>query len=210
MDRAGGTGELADSGTTRMAKSTTYRRRERPYAVSDRQGAGGPGREAAWPTTLMAVGVLAIIVLYWLVGTRTLVPYDVLFRWFVLFAFVGNLLPLKWAAMPLRMDRLEWLWFNLLAVGPLVFGAGLLLNFAFHGPVQHMLVQQGERFDLYGYWQQERSLPPHLPWPADFGQNPEKDRVALATTGPGDKVYGLAEGLLGYLVITDESAVRGK
>ncbi len=172
------------------------------------QGAAGsqqPNVESAaqWPTTAMAVGILATIVLFWTVGQRTLIAYTALFRWLALFAVAGNLLPRRWYAKRFAMDHLEWFWFNLLAVGPAIFCSCLVLNFLVHGPVERMLVQEGRSFDLTAYWRKHGSFPAHLPWPRDLGVDPEKDRVALATAGPGDRVYGLAEGCLGYLVITE-------
>ncbi|MGV9012657.1 MAG: hypothetical protein ACOH13_08700 [Flavobacteriales bacterium] len=191
-----------------MAKSTAYRPRQRPYASrEDAHGGVGTTDEAGWPSTLMAVGVLGFIIVFWLVGSRTLISFNALFRWFALFAFAGNLMPRKWFIGNFRMDRLEWLWFNLLAVGPIIFNVCLLLNFLVHGPEQHLLVRAERDFNLHGYWMEHRELPPHLPWPADFGTDPEKDRAAMANAKLDNKVYGLAEGLFGYLVITSEKRV---
>lgn len=161
-----------------------------------------------WTTTLMALGVLMLVVVFWTLGQRTLLTYTVFFRWFALFAFAGNLLPVPWAARYLKMDRLDWFWFNLTAVGPVLLSALLALNFLCHGPERMMLVRQGRGLDLHAYWREQRALPPHLPWPADFGRDPQKDRFALSTVEPGDVVYGLAEGCLGYLVITDVTDAR--
>lgn len=157
---------------------------------------------------MMALGILIFIIVFWTVGQRTLIAFTELFRWFALFAFAGNLLPRRWYAKRFAMDHLEWFWFNLLAVGPLTLCCCLLLNFLLHGPEERMLVQQGRSFDLQGYWREERSLPPHLPWPSNFGADPEKDRLALSTANPGDKVYALAEGCLGYLVVTEATLIR--
>ncbi len=155
----------------------------------------------------MAVGILLFIVLFWTIGQRTLISFIDLFRWFALFAFAGNLLPRRWYAERFAMDRFEWFWFNLLGVGPMLFCACMLLNFFVHGPEQKMLVKTGRDLDLHGYWQEHQALPPHLPWPADFGSDPEQDRVAMATAGHGDVVYGLAEGMFGYMVVTSAKRV---
>jgi hypothetical protein len=156
----------------------------------------------------MAVGVLLFIVLFWTIGQRTLITFTELFRWFALFAFAGNLLRRRWYMKRFAMERLEWFWFNLLAVGPLLFACCLLLNFLVHGQEQKMLVHAGRGFDLHEYWRAHGAFPPHSPWPSNFGNVPERDRFAMSTAGPGDKVYGLAEGLLGYLVITEETEAR--
>ncbi len=155
----------------------------------------------------MAVGLLGFLVLFWTIGQRTLVTYNALFRWLALFAFAGNFLPQRWYAKRFTMDRLEWLWFNLLAVGPLLMCVCLLLNFYIHGPEQRMLVRAGPGFDLHEYWRVRGQLPAHHPWPNDFGKDPGKDRLALSTASVDDKVFALAEGLFGFLVITRETQV---
>lgn len=191
-----------------MAKSTTYRRRERPYASSGREHPPVDDEDGGRATTLMAVGVLLLVIVFWLIGTRTLISFNAMFRWFALFAFIGNLLPTKWVAKRFRMDRLEWLWFNLLAVGPLVFSTCLSLNFFIHGPEQKMLVHgQAPAFDLKRFWEENRALPPHLPWPTDFGVDEEKADAALRTADINDRVFGLSKGLFGYLVISDITEV---
>lgn len=179
----------------------------RPGERTGLQQGGVDADGPQWPVALMLIGLFGIIILFHTIGQRTLVSFTEFFRWFALFAFGGNLLPKRWYAAALRMDRLEWLWFNLLAVGPLLTGACLVVNFSFHGPVQHMLVQQGSTFDLHAYWLEHRALPPHLPWPADLGEDPAKDRRAMATARQGDEVYGLAEGALGYIVIVSRGEV---
>ncbi len=156
----------------------------------------------------MALGILVLIVLFWTVGQRTLVSYSVLFRWLALFAFAGNLLPRKWYAKRFAMDHLEWFWFNLLAVGPAIFCSCLLLNYLVHGQEQRMLVQQGRSFDLPRYWREQGELPPHRPWPNDLGADPEKDRLAFSTAGADDKIYALAQGCFGYVVITEVTHVH--
>lgn len=194
--------------TRSMAKSTAYRSRERAYASRDREQGAVEGNADGPSTTLMVVGILSFIVLFWSVGTRTLISYTALFRWFALFAFAGDLLPMKWVTARFRMDRSEWVWFNLLAVGPLLIGSCLLLNFFVHGPEQRMLVHaKGGVFHLHPYWQELRTLPPHAPWPSGRDVDPAVYQAAMRTARPGDVVIGLAEGLLGYLVITEEARV---
>ena len=105
------------------------------------------------------------------------------------------------------MDHSEWFWFNLLAVGPALFCACLLLNFLVHGPEERMLVPRNEP-ELLAYWREQGGWPPHLPWPNDFGSDPAKDRAALEKAGLDDTVYALAKGCLGYVVITQATPVR--
>lgn len=154
---------------------------------------------------VMLAGLFGFIFLFFFIGHRTLVSFTTLFRWFALFSLVGNFVPLRWYAKPLAMDRAEWFYFNLVGVGPLIMGACLLVNFLFHGPEQKMLVQEGLEFDLHEYWRIHGELPPHLPWPDQWGVDPDKERAALATAGVGDVVFGLAQGALGYFVITSRT-----
>ena len=189
-----------------MDKSTGGVWRLRPPRAAARQQRTVEG-DPQWPTTLMALGILVFVVLFWTIGQRTFISFNELFRWFALFAFAGNLLPQRWYAKRFAMDRLEWFWFNLLAVGPLLCCSCLALNFLVHGPEEKMLVPEGRAFNLHAYWREQGALPPHLPWPSAFDTDPEQARHALATATANDKVYGLAEGLFGYLVITEETEV---
>lgn len=156
----------------------------------------------------MALGVLGTIVMFWTIGQLTLISFNALFRWFALFAFAGNLMPKQWVTKWFNMDRLDWFWLNLLAVGPMIFCGCLLLNFFVHGPEQKMLVHAGRGFSLHEHWREHQALPPLLPWPSAPGGDPEKDRSALTTAHPGDLVFGLARGSLGYYVITSEDEVE--
>ncbi len=157
----------------------------------------------------MLLGLFGILFIFYSIGQLTLVTYTELFRWFALFASAGNLVPQRWYATALKMDRMEWFWFNLLAIGPLLLGACLVVNFVLHGPEERMLVGQGGRLDLQRYWREHRALPPHSPWPSDSVADPVKDRAAMTSAQPGDAVFGLAEGCLGYLVITTRAPVQG-
>lgn len=156
----------------------------------------------------MLLGLFSGLFIFYSVGQLTLISFTALFRWFAVFAFAGNLLPQRWYGRALVMDRMEWFWFNLLAIGPLLLGGCLVVNFVFHGPGEHMLVRQGSQVDLHRYWREHGELPPHLPWPSDFGADPAKDRMALATAAAGDAVFELAQGALGYLVITARTEVQ--
>ena len=160
-----------------------------------------------WPTTMMAVGLLLFIVLFWTIGHLTFISYTDLFRWLALFAFSGNLLPRRWVEKRFAMDRLEWFWFNLLAVGPMIFCGCLLLNFFVHGPEQEILVPGGRGFNLHAYWQEHRELPPHVPLLSDL-EDPAQFRAAIDRAGRNDVVYGIARGSFGYVVITSHTEVR--
>lgn len=184
-------------------------RLRRPGDAIGRSAVKLEGSEPQWPTTLMVVGIFLFLVVFWSLGQLTLIGFIDLFRWFALFAFAGNFLPGRWWGKTLGRDRMDRFWFNLLAVGPAVFSCALLLNFFTHGPEQKMLVPGvSADFDLHGYWREHGELPDHLPWPADFGNTPEKDQMALSTARTGGIVFGLAQGGLGYFVITDRVNVR--
>jgi hypothetical protein len=168
--------------------------------------AGPP--EPQWPSTLMALSVLILIVVFWTIGQRTLITFTELFRWLALFAFAGNFLPRRWVEKRFEMARLEWFWFNLLAVGPLLLTCCLILNFLVHGPEQKILVNARRGFDLHEYWRINDAFPPHLPWPADFGADPARDHEVLSTAGAGELVFGIARGSFGYQVITSQKEVK--
>lgn len=145
----------------------------------------------------MLFGVFSAVFLVVAVGLRTLITFSGLLRWFLLFAVAGNFVPLRWYAKALVMDRADWFWFNLVAVGPILLGAALSINFLLHGPERKLLIQEDPEFDLHLYWRTHGGLPPHLPWPTD------------AAPGPDGVVYGLAPGSLGYWVITSRAVVPG-
>jgi len=155
----------------------------------------------------MALSILLFIVLFWTIGQRTLITFQELFRWLALFAFGGNFLPRHWVEKRFEMVRSDWFWFNLLAVGPLLFSCCLLLNFFVHGPEQRMLVHARRGFDLHDYWRNHDAFPAHEPWPSDFGVDAEKDRETLAKVGYDDVVFGISRGSFGYLVITSQTEV---
>ncbi len=157
---------------------------------------------------MMAVGVLLFIVLFWTIGQLTFISYTELFRWFALFAFSGNLLPKSWVEKRFAMERLEWFWFNLLAVGPMIFSGCLLLNFFVHGPEREILVHDGRGFSLHTYWQEHRELPPHVPLLVKLRDSNAEAREALLRAGRNDVVYGIARGSFGYVVITSHTEVR--
>jgi hypothetical protein len=168
----------------------------------------GVEAEPQWPATWMAVGVLVAIVAFWTVGHRTLISYNAYFRWLAVLCFTGNLLPRRLYAERLPMDGSGWFWFNLLAVGPILWSVCLSLNFLVHGPEQRMLVVAGAGQDLHEHWRLTGSFPPHRPWPSDWGADQLKDQEALSGAGPDDQVYALAEGCLGWLVITEVHGVQ--
>lgn len=154
----------------------------------------------------MLLGLFSFLFIFFSIGQATLVTFTELFRWFALFAFGGNLLPQRWYAKALVMDRMEWFWFNLLAVGPLVVGGCLVVNYVFRGPEVRILVHQGQRIELHRYWREHGAFPPHVPWPSEPSRDPAEDRAALAAVQPGDVVFVWAEGALGYRVITARTA----
>lgn len=118
-------------------------------------------REQRWPGTLMAIGVVSLVIDTFTVVRWTLIEPDKLLRLLALLCFIGGLLPYRWVAYRWGMARLEWFLFGLLAVGPLLMGVLLWTNFLFHGPVTTAVrpvleVGAGGAFRMHtfadGYW----------------------------------------------------------
>lgn len=161
-------------------------------------------RDQSWPGTLMVFGIFVVVISFWWVGTRTLVSYMELARWFALFAFVGNLLPYKRVGLRMGMERLEWFLFNLLAVGPFVFSGLLWLNLLVHGPQQFAIIHSDVSLELVrNYWMVNGELPPSEPLHLRPGEEPDPSEQYGSV---GGHVIGTARGLLGYEVIATYEA----
>src|SRR5690606_5866269 len=76
----------------------------------------GGVREQRWPGTLMAIGVVSLVIDTFTVVRWTLIEPDKLLRLLALLCFIGGLLPYRWVAYRWGMARLEWFLFGLLAV----------------------------------------------------------------------------------------------
>jgi hypothetical protein len=156
-------------------------------------------RDQSWPGTAMALGVVVWVLCFWFLGSRTLIGYLDLFRWFALFAFAGDLLPYRRSGLKLGMDRLEWFLFNLLAVGPMLFALFLGLNMLFHGQEELVVVRQAKYMDPRRHWLEEGVLPHGEPYvPGEV----------IRHLGPDDRMLGVAPGLFGYPVITTWSGIE--
>src|SRR5688572_14360674 len=128
-------------------------RYDRPYRFGRQQRkVDEHGPERSWPGNLMAFGVFIFLFGFWFLGSRTLISYTDLFRWFALFAFGGNLVPYQYGGQKLRMERLEWFLFNLLAIGPFLFTSALAINFFIHSPVEYFAVPHRQVPDVHRYW----------------------------------------------------------
>lgn len=164
------------------------------YAQHQQAGVEGMAKEQTWPGTLMALGIFLFVITFWLAGSFTFITYTALGRWFALFAFAGNLLPFKASGLRLGMERLEWFLFNLLAVGPFVFSACLWLNLGVHGKEQlYLLPIEEHAFDVRRYWLENDELP---------ARRPIDEAELSALPMGGGHVLGIADGCLGYPVIT--------
>lgn len=117
-------------------QNNTSPQRYRPGAGGEHQQRNVEAgvRDQSWPGTLMVVGVFSTIGSLFTVVTWTLMDPTVLLRVLLLLCFAGNLLPYLRSGLWLGMERLEWFLFNLLAVGPILTGLFLWLNFLLHGP----------------------------------------------------------------------------
>jgi len=176
-----------------------YQRRAR--TAHQQRSVEGAVRDQRWPGNLMAVGIFAWLVSFFWVVPRTLIGYDELYRWFALFAFIGNLAPYARSGRRMGMERLEWFLFNLLAVGPLTMSLLLWLNYGAHGPVRWYVVEGSPRsIDVRRHWAEQGELPPHQPFLEDGEREATPGLDAL--TGGNYARLGVAKGALGYDVIT--------
>lgn len=163
-------------------------------------------RDQSWPGTLMVLGIFMLIVSFWWVGTRTLVTYMELGRWFALFAFAGNVLPYKLGGLRLGMERLEWFLFNLLAVGPFIFSSLLWLNLLAHGPERFAVLHfTGGIEGVRHYWMEKGELPPSTVLEV---ATVEEARTVGAPSG--EHLIGVSTGLLGYEVISTYERFGGQ
>ncbi|TXI78382.1 MAG: hypothetical protein E6Q44_11500 [Flavobacteriales bacterium] len=178
---------------------TPLRHRPIPGRGHQQRAVEASPRDQSWPGTLMALGIFVSLISFWAVGGRTLIRYAELFRWFALFAFVGNLLPYARSGLRLGMERLEWFLFNLLAVGPLVLSLLLWLNLIFHGPERFVITPYaGGIMELRTYWMEQEELPA-----SQALGTPLEALLAAPPPGlVGGHVIGTAQGVLGYEVIT--------
>jgi hypothetical protein len=121
---------------TVQRKQDLTRYRRPPGATHQQPEVKGKVREQYWPSTFMGFGIFVGLFSFFTVVYWTLIAPDLLFRFFLVLCFVGNLLPYMRSGLWLGMERLEWFLFNLLAVGPLGTSLLLWLNFLGHGPVR--------------------------------------------------------------------------
>ena len=118
---------------------------QRNKAVVRPSATGGPGRQQRgvdprvkdrkWPGTWMALGIFIGLFSILYVGHRTIVDLAYLVRALLFFSAVGAVLPYAWSGLRMGMERSEWVFFNLLAVGPITMSILLWMNFLVHGPV---------------------------------------------------------------------------
>lgn len=93
-------------------------------------------KEQTWPGTFMALGFfVSLFTVIWM-WSRTFISGDFLLRWLALFSAIGCLLPYARSGLRMGMERLEWFFFNLVGVGPLMLSAFLTINHWVHGPVR--------------------------------------------------------------------------
>jgi len=108
------------------------------------QRAGPQVRDRRWPGTLMAIGVFVALLSVLTVVPWTLIEPAMMLRFFIGLCFVGNLLPYANSGLRMGMERFEWFFFNLLAIGPMLTALLLWVNFLFHGPAtsaSHVVVR---------------------------------------------------------------------
>lgn len=81
----------------------------------------------------MAAGIIVGLGAGLWIGKLTLVPLGTLLRAAAFCCVVLLLIPFRFTATKLRLERLEWVLLNVLGIGPLVFSAALSSNYFIHG-----------------------------------------------------------------------------
>lgn len=158
----------------------------------------GVVKDQRWPGTLMAFGVIVFLVTLWLAISMVYLTFVELMQWFALFAFVGNLVPYVRSGLSLGMERFEWFLFNLLAIGPFLWSAMLVLNLAVHGP-ERVYVMPVRGLDPVRYWRQHDAMPAmneitlERAHSGEFGEGGPEGSLVLT---------GVADGCLGWQVRT--------
>jgi len=149
-------------------------------------------KEQNWPGTVMALGLfVSLCTVIWMWG-RTFISGDHLLRWLTLFCAIGCLLPYARSGLRMGMERLEWFFFNLVGVGPLMLSAYLTINHWVHGPVrfsEHQIRYAAEV--VIGDGNEQRAAT--LPWGTFSFTDEELDANA-------SHIYrvGVARGCFGY------------
>lgn len=90
-----------------------------------------------WTTTLMVFGLFLALYSFFSVSWWTLVLPVTLLRVLFVLCFTGPAIGLVWPRARMGMEHLEWLFFNMLAVGPWSLCLFLWVNYALHGPVKY-------------------------------------------------------------------------
>lgn len=153
------------------------------------------GREPFWPATLMVLGIILFVVVFWAVVATVYMPLAGILRWFAFLGFAGNLVPYRFSGARLGMARFQWFMFNLLAIGPLLFTGVFGLDRAFHGPVRIELLDRG--MDPVLHWREKGVMPHAVPWEQARLQVPQAEWPHLLRAGA---ITGTARGALGHEV----------
>ena len=155
-------------------------------------------KDQRWPGNVMALGLfVSLFTLLWL-GRRTFIDLPIALRWMAGLCTVGTLLPYGWSGLRLGMEKLEWLLFNVVAVGPLGLSAMLAINHYVHGPVRWSEAYLGS--DITVTTEKDGfTIEHHVPGRNFFYFSEEE----LDTSESGRYRVGVAEGCFGYWSITD-------
>lgn len=176
------------------------------WVYGEHPGVGRAPKDNTWPGTLMAFGILLLLVSFWSVAQWTLITYLLLSKVFAVLAFAGNLLPYAWSGLRLGMEKLEWFLFNLLAIGPITLSALLWLNYSVTEPERTYIVLAHRADDLHAYWIMNGALPEHFPFDPLRPDTAALDRLAQHR---GEKaLLIMATGCLGFEVIKEVGKVE--
>lgn len=144
------------------------------------------------PSTFMVIGIFAALFTGFSIGNLTLLSTVDLFRLLFFLCFVGLLVPHRFTRKRMRMEHLEWFFFNTFAIGPILFSTILILNFLWHGeteyrdyPLQIGSAHDGERLALLtdGWIEYSSSVSFLFPTDAENG--------SMVRIGKANGVFGM-------------------
>jgi hypothetical protein len=149
--------DMGDQRNVERLRPRTWR------AIAGEQRGVSEEDERQWPVWCMLAGVFAMIIAFWWVSFSVLVTYWTVGRLFCAFAFAGNLLYGQRVRSIVRMTRSYWFMFNMLAIGPALFGLFFGVNALFSGDAQYYAADRRvANMDVKRYWIEHGELPMHV------------------------------------------------
>lgn len=165
---------------------------------SDEHSGVKRNERGTWAQSLMVLGIFAALFTFYSVCQLTLLSVVDLFRLFFFMCFVLLLIPHRYTRKRLGMDKLEWFFFNTLAIGPITFCIVMWANFFVHGEVEY---RDYSRYSLHRLHSNEHASELTNGW-IEFNS-------ALTFLGPskGTTVrVGKARGIFGIDVVVEKES----